>query len=253
MRNENGRKKAHEQIPVEEVKELVQITYFCILTNYYMKKLFFLFLFAPFTFFAQNDSSYFDMGVNVFKLLPIPTLEDPARDFVGPYMLHMEAGLGKVGIRLGLGYYKNSDTELPSATNGNTEFDNDTLSTDIRFGLSVRSAIGKKWSLKYGADFVLGKRNRAFNTVLQDQNQIQSNVETEYDQSASGLGLFIFPQYHISPRVSIATELQFLLLSTKTTETLTNSTFPDFNSEISRTGSLQYLFPPASLYLLIRF
>lgn len=218
-----------------------------------MKKLFFLFLLAPLSLFAQNDSSYFDIGMNAFKILPIPKLEDPARNYVGPYMLHIEAGFGKLGIRLGLGYYKNSDTELPSASNGNTEFDNDTLSTDLRIGLSVRSELGKKWSLKYGADFVLGKRNRAFNTVLQDQNQIQSNVETEYDQSATGLGLFIFPQYHISPRVSIATELQLLLLSTKSTETLTNSTFPDFNSEISSEGNLRYIFAPASLYLILRF
>ncbi|MDZ4752278.1 MAG: hypothetical protein SGI87_11725 [Flavobacteriales bacterium] len=219
-----------------------------------MKKLFFLFLLSPLTsLFAQSDSSYFDIGVNSFQLLRIGDNAVRNNEWMSPYVLHMEAGFGKVGIRVGLGFYQKSSTELPSAFNGNTGFDNDTSSTDLRIGLAFRTAIGNKWSLKYGADFVLSNRNHSFNTTIEDVDGNEIENTTEESFSSSGLGLFLFPQFHITPRMSVATEMQLLYLSDKISETVTSTNFPDFDSQKDVEGNRFFLRPPAALYLIMRF
>ncbi|MEY3398652.1 MAG: hypothetical protein RL220_1246, partial [Bacteroidota bacterium] len=118
-----------------------------------MKKIFCLVLlaFQLGTHAQKSDSSYFDIGVNTIRIL-----NWDAGD-VSPYAIHAEYGFGRVSLRAGAGMYSQSVTELPNTFNGNSEFTSDTSSMNLRFGLAVRSAIGSRWSLKYGADFLMGR------------------------------------------------------------------------------------------------
>jgi len=200
---------------------------------------------------AQSDSSYFEVGVNAFRLIGVPKAT-PAH-LLNPYLLHAEFGNGKIGARFGLGMNFRSETEQPNATNGNSSFSDDTTSLDLRVGLVLAKNLSPRWSFKYGLDLFISSARRSYTSVVRDVDGLLVESTTESSRSETGGGLFVFPQFHITKRVSIATELNLLYASTLSEGSTTSSDFPEFNTVVSKEGSYFSLRPPTALFLIIRF
>jgi len=200
---------------------------------------------------AQSDSSFFEVGINTFRLFGVQ--RGLSQSAINPYMLHAEWSSGKFGVRAGVGYTFQSDNELPSTFNGNSSFRDDTTSRDIRLGLVLNRTIGNKWSLKFGADYFTNYRGREYNTVIRDVNGLLVESKISNWRKESGVGLFIFPQWHITPRISLATELNFLIAGTRSEQSTRSSDFPEFDTEVKKDGKYTALRPPTALFLLVRF
>jgi hypothetical protein len=200
---------------------------------------------------AQQDSSYIQVGINTARLVTLN--KSIPNDVLNPYLLNFEWGNGKIGGRLSANYWSRTDTEQPSSFNGNSSFTDDTTSLDLRLGIFVERSLGKSWSVKWGADFFIGQRNRDYNTVVRDVDGllVESAITSSY--SETGGGLSVIPEWHITPRVTLSTELNLLFAGTMSTSATTSSDFPEFNTSVDKDGSYVRMRPPTALFLSVRF
>lgn len=201
--------------------------------------------------FAQSDSSFFEIGVNAYRLIGVQ--RGLNQGVINPYMLHAEWSSGKFGVRAGVGYTFNSDTENPSSFNGNSSFKDDTTSRHIRLGVALNAGFSEKWSLRYGLDYFSAYMGREYNTVIRDVDGLLVESNIKNIRRESGVSIFMFPQWHITPRVSLATELSFLIAGTRSEQSTKSTDFPEFDTEVSKDGNYTAIRPPTALYLMIRF
>lgn len=203
--------------------------------------------------YAQKDSSYLELGLNVFPLLK--TVQNGNSDLIiNPYAFTAEYVVkSKFGIRAGVGFSSNSSEELPSITNGNTTFINDSSALDLRFGLFLNKKFGEKWTFKYGVDAIIEQRSSNSNTVFTNANN--ERIETENSNEFSGFGFapFVFAQYHLSKNFSVGTELSFRFLNGTQNEVVTSEVFPEFESETQKEITKNGILWPTALFLNIRF
>ncbi|MFN8699999.1 MAG: hypothetical protein ACK500_01575 [Flavobacteriales bacterium] len=201
--------------------------------------------------FSQQDSSYIQVGINTARLVTMNrTIQE---DIFNPYLLNFEWGNGKVGGRLSANYWSQTDTEKPSSFNGNSSFSDDTTSLDIRLGVFVERSLGKSWSVKWGADFFIAQRDRDYNTVVRDVDGLLVESAITSSRSETGGGLSVIPEWHITPRITLSTELNLLFAGTMSSSATTSSDFPEFNASVDKEGSYIRMRPPTALFLSVRF
>ena len=200
---------------------------------------------------AQQDSSYIQVGINTARLVTLNrTIQE---DIFNPYLLNFEWGNGKIGGRFSASYWSQSDIEQPTSFNGNSEFSDDTVSLDLRLGVFIERSLGKSWSVKWGADVFISSRNRDFNTVVRDVDGLLVESAITSSRSETGGGLSVIPEWHITPRITLATELNLLFASTYSLSETTSSDFPEFNTKVEKLGSYIRMRPPTALFLSVRF
>ncbi len=200
---------------------------------------------------AQSDSAYFEVGMNAISLVKMGVGDGEIEsDKWNPYMLTCNLGIKRISLRFGVGYESAFRRELPSF-NGVTS-DSSFVKSDMRFGLGWEIPLGRKWDLKLGADFVLGRRFTSFETKFINEADIPVEIKQETDMSERGVSPFIYLEYHVSKNVSIGTEVLWRLTSYKTVETddsnLNSSTMVrDFE------GTKRFLQAPSALFVSVRF
>ena len=210
-------------------------------------------MFACLAGYAQKDSSYLELGLNVFPILK--TVQNGSSDLmINPYAFTAEYVVkSKFGLRTGVGFSNNSSEELPSITKGKTTFINDTSSLDLRFGLFLNKKLGEKWTFKYGVDAIIEQQASSSNTVFTNANN--ERIETENSNEFRGFGFapFVFAQYHLSKNFSVGTELSFRFLNGTQNEVVTSEVFPEFESETEKQITRNGILWPTALFLNIRF
>lgn len=202
---------------------------------------------------AQKDSSFFELGLNVFPILK--NVSQGNSDLkINPYALTAEYKFnGILGLRAGVGYHASSSNEQPSLTNGNNNFIRDTSSMDLRFGLVLHKNFNEKWSLKYGVDAVIEKRSSSDNTIFTNVNGQRNETLSTFQYDGFGVAPFVFAQYHFSGNFSIGTELSFRFVSGNSNRKTENTEFPDFNTEASVEHTDNGVLWPTALFLIVRF
>jgi len=196
---------------------------------------------------AQKDSSFFELGINGLSLINRNQV-NPA----GSFLLTLEKGGPKIGIRAGVGYTSLRSTEKPSVSNGNTEFQRDTTQFNLRMGLVLYKNFNQKFSLKYGIDARFSNLHRSGNTTFVDSQGAEVNTSSTYNQGLFGVSPFIYFQYHITKNFSVGTELS-VLFSKVTIEDSVTSEIADFNSILVTEQSYNKVEIPNALYLVVRF
>jgi len=161
---------------------------------------------------AQTDSAYVEAGINAMRLLTFGNAPqvNPNSDVWNPYLFTLEGGIKNFGLRFGFARSKHEETVLPVDINGNNRIDTDTSSSNIRIGLFYSYNPDHRWSFKIGVDYYSFKTNYTstseFIAVATQEEVIQ---ETTREYRETGFSPFINAQYHVTPRVSIGTELLF--------------------------------------------
>lgn len=203
--------------------------------------------------YSQKDSSYLELGLNVFPL--IKTIQSGSSDLmINPYAFTAEYVVkSKFGVRAGVGFSSNSTEELPSLTNGNNTFINDTSSMDLRFGLFLNKKMGEKWTIKYGVDAVIENRSGSENTIFTDASNQRNETLVAREYSGFGVAPFLFAQYHLSKSFSVGTELSFRFINGSASRKTENTQFPDFNTELKEESTSNTILWPTALFLNIRF
>jgi len=201
---------------------------------------------------AQKDSSFFEIGLNVFPV--IRNYNSAESDItLNPYALQLEKSFGKFGLRVGAGYRSIENTEEPSDFNGQNTFVQDTSTMDLRFGVVLYKNFNEKWSIKYGVDAIVANRSSNSNTIFVNANNIRHETTNNTESSGFGVAPFIFAQYHFSKNFSIGTEMSFRYLNNEIATVRENTEFPEFNAEINRTKTEVELLFPTALFVIVRF
>ena len=215
-------------------------------------------LFSSLFFKAQSDSSYVEIGVNSIRLLQMGFGQTNALNSNwNPYLLTLEGHYKRLGVRVGLGMTNFSQTELPGDANGQVKTKIDSISNDIRVGLNWEFALHKKWTFKLGVDYFTAKRLNSLTTEFVNENGLKVTSLMETDYRESGFSPVLFFQYHITPRVSLGTELMWRI-SGFTRIDSDNTTISDngsSNIEIIRQydGTKRAIMMPTALFLIARF
>jgi hypothetical protein len=203
---------------------------------------------------SQNDSTYFDLGINAVRLLTLTGNHNgSAEKWINPYLIHAEGHLSILSIRLGFGIQKHSSTEDPSPVNGNSTFVDDTLKRDFRIGVGLSARLSPKWTMKYGIDGYFSKSLTHKESQILDINSVIVTDINETITEEKGICPFLFFQYHIAPRISIGTELLMRFGSYTTESKQTNSGFPDQDAFKTINGNRITMLPGTALFLTARF
>jgi len=204
---------------------------------------------------AQTDSGYVEVGMNAMRLLTFAGNQQGSSnpEIWNPYLFTIEGSMKKFGLRFGFSKYNYTNTELPVGVNGLTRYDNDTSSTDMRIGLLYNFNLDSKWTLKLGVDYVSSKRER-IERVEFKEGESNEDVVTEETivVKESGFSPFVNIQYHITPRVSLSTELLWRI-TTYTDKQLATDTRTDFSVDRNFEGKRNFIMPPTALFLTYRF
>lgn len=200
---------------------------------------------------AQKDSAFFEIGMNVASVIHSFGDEDN-RFELSPYFLTLEKSFGKVGLRSGFGMYNSQSEQLASPSNGNTNFNIDTASVDVRLGLVFYKNLNEKWSLKYGLDGVISNQSSSRNTSFTNTDGQESEIVSSRTFSGVGVAPFLMAQYHFSKNISIGTEIGFRWLNGTTVDESVNDQFPEFNENLETTQTTLSLLAPTALFLVVR-
>lgn len=218
-----------------------------------MKKLFLVIsLFSSISFLrAQSDSNYVELGINSVRLLQMGMGQSDNINW-NPYLLTLEGHYKRLGLRVGLGLTSFSQTELPADANGKVKTVLDSTSSDIRVGLNWEFALHKKWTFKLGVDYFTAKRLNSMTTEFVNEDEDNVSTLNEMDYKETGIAPVFFFQYHITPRVSLGTELMWRFSSFTRTESDTNSLS---ENDIVREyeGTKRAIMMPTALFLIARF
>jgi hypothetical protein len=204
---------------------------------------------------AQSDSLYVEVGMNAMRLMSfgLNHNSNPNPDIWNPYLFTVELGVKNVGVRMGASVFNYTNAELPVPVNGNARFDNDSARKDIRVGLFYNYSPDNKWSFKFGVDYF------AANTEVKSKTEFKEHTtnflviqEFTSTRKESGFAPFVNAQYHITPRVSVGTELLWRI-GTYTQDELATDTKSPVDVERKYEGKRTYFLPPTALFLTMRF
>lgn len=203
---------------------------------------------------AQTDSAYVEFGINAMRLLtfgnaPQATTNPEAWN---PYLFTLEGGIKNFGVRVGFSRFKLNHTVFPVDINGNHRIDTDSSNTNMRIGLFYSYNPDEKWSFKIGVDYY--SYNTKFferSEFIQQTSQAEVIQETTREYKETGFAPFINAQYHITPRVSLGTELLFKNGNYNQNIDGSNTTSP---LDVSRKfeGKRSYFVLPTALFLTFR-
>jgi hypothetical protein len=157
-----------------------------------------------------------------------------------------------VNVRFGIGYESAFRRELPSSANGQTASDTSSIQTDVRFGLGWEIGLGKKWSVKLGADFVTARQVSSFTSKFINEADVAVENKLEYVMRERGVSPFVFLQYHVSEKVSVGTEILWRFSSYTLVET-DDSNLNSVKLERTYEGTKRLLQAPSALFVNVRF
>lgn len=202
---------------------------------------------------AQRDSGYVEVGFNAMRLITFG--QNPQAnsntDLWNPYLFTLEGGMKNFGLRVGFSKYSYTNTQLPVELHGYARYDNDTSSADFRIGLFYNVNLEDKWTLKLGVDYFTAKTETLEKAEFKELGKDEITKETNITKE-TGVAPFVNLQYHISPRVSIGTELLWRI-STYKTNWLATDTRTDFNVDENFEGKKNFIMAPTALFLTFRF
>lgn len=220
-----------------------------------MKKLIFtLIVFCSmFTARAQSDSNYVEIGVNTIRMINLGLNASALNyDIWNPYILTVEGHIKRLGIRVGLGMRASSQTELPTDANGLTKTEMDTSRRDIRFGLGWEFQMAKKWTFKAGIDYFTSSEKNTFSTDFDNEDNMNVVTTHEKKKDEKGVSPFLYIQYHITPRVSVGTEMLWRF-SNYTSSDIDSSNLNNNDMVRKFEGSKNMIMAPTALFLNVRF
>ncbi len=220
-----------------------------------MRKFFFaLFLFASSLISkAQNDSSYVDFGVNVIRLANLGMGNSNLNTEIwNPYLFTADAHYKRIGLRVGVGLRSVTNKELPTDANGMTTFEMDTSRVDLRIGLNYDFHLSPKWTCKFGMDYFISNETKRNTSEFTNEQDVKVETEHEIERNEKGISPFLYVQYHISPRVSLGTELLWRISSFTMSDTDV-SNLNDANIERKYEGTKRSIMAPTALFLNVRF
>jgi hypothetical protein len=202
---------------------------------------------------AQSDSNYVEIGVNSIRLLQLGIGQtNNTNSLWNPYMLTLEGHYKRLGLRVGMGLTSFNQTELPGDANGKVKTEMDSTSSDIRVGLNWEFALHKKWTLKLGVDYFTAKRLNSLTTEFVNENDENVSTLNEMDYKETGFAPVVFFQYHITPRVSLGTELMWRF-STFTRANSDTNNLLDADIVFEYEGTKRAIMMPTALFLIARF
>ncbi|MBL0316148.1 MAG: hypothetical protein IPP69_10355 [Flavobacteriales bacterium] len=209
---------------------------------------------------AQSDSVYVDLGINSIRLINLGLgAQNVNPDVWNPYLLTTDIHYNRLGVRAGIGYTSHGKTELPVDANGMSKTESDTTRTDIRIGVNWEIALAPKWTFKVGMDYYSANaENTYISEYVNEQDEvIETNRKKLYKET--GFSPFVYVQYHITPRVSLGTELLWRFGSYTSEDGEISSIKPE-NAEATVTditrkyeGIKRGIMAPTALFLNFRF
>jgi len=203
---------------------------------------------------AQTDSGYVEVGMNAMRLLTFgqnPQANSNS-DVWNPYLFTLEGGIKKFGLRVGFARTNHEHTVFPVDINGNNRVDTDSSSSNIRVGFFYSYNPDEKWSFKVGVDYYSFKTkyyNRSEFIAVEDQALVVQETTNEYKEA--GIAPFINAQYHLTPRVSLGTELLFRN-GNYTQDILGNDSTSPLDVVRKFEGKRSYFILPTALFLTFR-
>ncbi len=202
---------------------------------------------------AQTDSTYVEIGVNTLRIVSV-LLDDKPTDFEvwNPYLFTFEAHVKRVNLRFGFGQNKEEISEIPTAANGKVYVLNDTVRTDMRFGLGYDFKMHKRWSMRLGVDFFTVRELQSMRTEYLNENSNVVKTTREVSTKTNGFAPFVYFQFHLTPRVSLGTELLYRISSYKSTDIDSNS-LNEFTIKREFEGKKRIVMAPTALFLCARF
>lgn len=201
---------------------------------------------------AQRDSAYVEVGINAMRLVTLgQTPQQP--DLWNPYLFTLEGGVKNFGVRMGASMANYTYAKLPVPVVGNTREDNDSSRTDFRVGIFYSYNPDEKWSFKFGVDYFSSKTETLSRTEFKEHTTEKLIIdEFTVNRKESGVAPFINAQYHITPRVSVGTELLWRIGTFTQNELDTNTNSP-VDIERKYEGKRSFFLPPTALFLSVRF
>ena len=201
-----------------------------------------------------QDTAYSELGLNatafVNQYLDFGNDDD---DFMSPFVLTYDQFFGGFGARIGLGLFTSSANQVPDDDNGNTSLRVTTANFNGRLGAWKQKNLGEKWTIRGGIDLVYQHQMDASKTISTDFFGQEVTTEVETNTRMTGAGPFVFVQFHLSPTVSLGTEMTAYFLTGKEKFTSTNSQFPEFDDEdVSELYQFD-LGAPTALFFSVRF
>jgi len=203
---------------------------------------------------SQNDSSYFELGMNAIRLTNFLGIADDAanQDKWNPYMLTANYGRNKLALRCGMGYTYSFRVEEPTDANGQSTFDTTSKTLDFRIGMGREFRLSPKWTFRLGMDYFAANRFGSYEAKFKDHNgELIENVR-EITYKEKGVAPFMFVQYNMTSRVSFGTELLYRISSyTIFDKDLSSGNSMQINKDYS--GAKRHLMAPSALFIQVRF
>lgn len=204
---------------------------------------------------GSGKTGYFEVGMNAMRLFTLGSNQQNLSnaEVWNPYLFTAEGSYMNIGIRAGFATSKYTNTELPIELNGYTRYDNDTSSTHIRAGLFYGFNLDTKWTLKLGVDYFIANTETVEKQEFKEQStQEEAMVNETHTMKESGFSPFVNIQYHITPRVSVGTELMWRM-SNYTYTLLATDTRSEFDVLKKFEGSKSNMMAPTALFVTYRF
>jgi hypothetical protein len=202
---------------------------------------------------AQSDSLYAEIGVNTIKLIGMGLQNNQGNpDVWNPYMLTANVNYKRLGVRFGIGGQSGARTELPTDANGKTTMTMDTSRMDMRIGLGWEIQPSSKWTFKFGIDYFTSNTSNSLETEFTNEDNDKVITTREITRDESGIAPFAWFQYHITPRISLGTELLWRF-SNYTSKDSDVSNIADLNAIREYEGSRRIMMAPTALFLNVRF
>jgi hypothetical protein len=220
-----------------------------------MKKIIFLFVALSSSLIskAQSDSLYAEIGVNTIRLASLGMQNQRMDPNVwNPYLLTANVNYKRLGLRLGVGSYSGSRTELPTDVNGKTTMQMDTSRMDFRVGLAWEVQPSARWTFKFGVDYFVANEANKLETEFTNEDNQKIITTHEITTDESGFAPFAYFQFHVSPRISLGTELLWRF-SNYTSKNSDISNVAEADAIREYEGSRRSIMAPTALFLNVRF
>lgn len=170
-----------------------------------------------------------------------------------PYVLIAEYQREPFGMRFGLGFNNSFDHRLPDSNEGTPEVYTVLNAMNFRAGVVKYRPLSDKWQLKYGLDAYYWNTREEIRTLTTDFFGKEYSATAKTVSHEFGLSPFLFLQWNVSSRLSLATELLGTVGFSNNLIQESNEQFPEFD-DTDESNTITYnLLPPTALYLIYRW
>lgn len=170
-----------------------------------------------------------------------------------PYVLIAEYKAARCGFRAGIGLNNVWDKQQPDAVEGTPEIIRAQNAMNFRLGVVKYRPLAEKWQLSYGLDTYYWNTRENITTISTDFFGQQYTATAKTVSNELGISPFVFLQWNVSSRLSLATELLGTLGFANNLIQEENEQFPQFN-DTDETVTIKYnILAPTALYLIYRW